>query len=268
MALLHVNFYSDILEMETEMEVILPQVTAANPRFAATREDGTYPVLYLLHGMGGNQTSWIRKTSIERYVNNMGLAVVMPSTELGWYTDTAYGMKYWIFLSEELPGICCELFPSISRRREDTFAAGLSMGGYGAIKLGLGAPERFGAVASLSGALDMMSMGSSQEFLDKKEYWEGVFGPFSGAKGSQNDLLALADQLMDSGKPLPKMYIWCGTEDYIYSQSVTARDHFIKAGYDVTYEESPGTHEWIYWDEKIQRVLRWLPLMPEAVEKR
>lgn len=264
MALLHVNFYSDILEMETEMEVILPQVTAKNPRFEMMREDGTYPVLYLLHGMNGNQTSWIRKTSIERYVCNMGLAVVMPATDLGWYTDTAYGIRYWTFLSEELPKICCSLFPCISKRREDTFAAGLSMGGYGAVKLGLGAPERFSAVASLSGALDMMGMEISLDPTDRTAYWEGVFGPISKAKGSQNDLLALADGLAGSGRPLPKMYMWCGTEDFIYSQNVTARDHFIKAGFDLTYEESPGTHEWVYWDEKIQRVLQWLPLKAEA----
>lgn len=264
MALLHVNFYSDILEMETEMEVILPQVTASNPRFASMRADGTYPVLYLLHGMNGNQTSWIRKTSIERYVSNMGLAVVMPSTDLGWYTDTAYGMKYWTFLSEELPKICCSLFPCISNRREDTFAAGLSMGGYGAVKLGLGAPERFSAVASLSGALDMMGMENSLDPKDRVEYWEGVFGPLLKAKGSQNDLFTLADQLAASGRPRPKMYMWCGTEDFIYGQNVRARDHFLKAGYDLTYEESPGTHEWVYWDEKIQRVLKWLPLVSEA----
>lgn len=258
MALLHVNFYSEILEMETEMEVILPQRTKKHPVLPGTREDGSYPVLYLLHGMNGNQTSWIRKTSIERYVNELGLVVVMPTTYMGWYTDTAYGSRYWTFLSRELPRICRGFFPHISPRREDTFAAGLSMGGYGAMKLGLGAPEQFGAVASLSGALDMMSLVENPEATEMKGYWEGIFGPLTQARGSENDLLALADKLKASGALPPRIYIWCGTEDFIYEQSLHARDHLQGLGFDVTYEESPGTHEWKYWDDKIQRVLSWL----------
>ena len=87
------------------------------------------PVLYLLHGMGGNHSVWERRTSIERYVSDYQMAVIMPSTDLAWYTDTTYDMKYWTFVAEELPQIRRELFPQLSSDREKTFAAGLSMGG-------------------------------------------------------------------------------------------------------------------------------------------
>ncbi len=106
--------------------------------------------------MSDDQTTWMRRTSIERYVSSLGIAVVMPTTHLGFYTDTQYQMKYWTFISQELPRICREFFPQMSDRREDTLAAGLSMGGYGAWKLGLGAGDTFGAAASLSGCLDMV----------------------------------------------------------------------------------------------------------------
>lgn len=76
------------------------------------------PVLYLLHGMGGNHSVWARRTSIERYVADLGIAVIMPSTDLAWYTDTQYDMNYWTFMSEELPRICHQLFPQLSTKRE------------------------------------------------------------------------------------------------------------------------------------------------------
>lgn len=118
--------------------------------------DGRCKTVYLLHGMSDDHTIWQRRTSIERYASKLGIAVVMPCTHLGFYTDTTYGMNYWTFISDELPKICREFFPQMSDKREDTLAAGLSMGGYGAWKLGLGASDTFGAAAALSGALDIV----------------------------------------------------------------------------------------------------------------
>ena len=154
MALLHVNFFSDVLGMATSMDVILPEQTAGQIGMEGKASDKLYPTLYLLHGMSDDHTIWQRRTSIERYVSDMGIAVVMPTTHLGWYTDMAQGNRYWTFISEELPAKCLSFFKNMSDRREDTFAAGLSMGGYGAFKLGLRCPDRFSAVASLSGGLD------------------------------------------------------------------------------------------------------------------
>ncbi len=155
MALMHVDFFSDVLGMCMDMDVIIPQKTRGQIGMEGTVGDGRYKTMYLLHGMSDDQTIWQRRTSIERYVSKLGIAVVMPTTHLAFYTDTAYGLKYWTFISQELPRICREFFPRMSHKREDTLAAGLSMGGYGAWKLGLGAGETFGAAASLSGALDI-----------------------------------------------------------------------------------------------------------------
>lgn len=260
MALLHVNFFSEVLGMCMNMDVILPQSTKGQIGMEGNRKDGKYPVLYLLHGMSDDHTIWQRRTSIERYVSELGIAVVMPTVHLSFYTDMKYGLKYWTFISEELPRICREFFPNMSDRREDTFAAGLSMGGYGALKLGLRASETFGAVACLSGALDMTASLKSGAINDPSGVFRNIYGSVEEMVGSDEDLMAVAKRLKESNKALPKVYIWCGTEDFLYEQNLTAKKTLTELGYDLTYEESAGDHQWKYWDEKIQRVLEWLPL--------
>ncbi|MDD6033690.1 MAG: alpha/beta hydrolase family protein [Oscillospiraceae bacterium] len=258
MALMQVNFFSDVLGMETQMNVILPQQTSGQIGVKNSDTCGRIPTLYLLHGMSDDHSTWLRRTSIERYAEDLGIAVVMPTTHLGWYTDMNVGNRYWTYISEELPRICRSFFKDLSDRREETFAAGLSMGGYGAMKLGLGASDTFGAVASLSGGLDAIAVARGD--LGGGRFWWSIFGDEEQVTGSDNDLFALATRLKESGKPLPKIYMWCGTEDFLYDHNIRMRDHLKGLGYDLTYEECPGDHQWKYWDQKIQNVLDWLPI--------
>ena len=258
MALLHVNFFSDVLGKMTAMYVVLQQNTSKQIGMTGVRKDGKYPVLYLLHGLSDDYTAWQRRSSIERYVADMGMAVVMPDADTSFYSDMVHGRKYWTYLSQELPEIVHEFFPNISQRREDNFVAGLSMGGYGAYKLALGT-DRFAAAASLSGALDLPLEFMSEDRIDANgELWENIFGDLRSVRDSVNDPMYLAKQLVESGKPLPKLYMWCGTEDFIYDLSVSAHKKLDELGFDLTYEESAGDHQWKYWDEKIQTVLKWL----------
>jgi putative tributyrin esterase len=241
-----------------QMDVILPEKTRGQIGMEGNRRSGRIPTLYLLHGMSDDHTIWQRRTSIERYVSNMGIAVVMPTTHLAWYTDMVYGHKYWTFISEELPTICKSFFHNLSDRREETFAAGLSMGGYGALKLGLAASKTFGAVATLSGAVDIKDSCLNIHKEENKDFWRNIFGDLNSIENSENDLFALSTKLKDSGKILPKVYMWCGTEDFLYHENVKMKKHLMDLGYDLTYEESPGDHQWKYWDEKIQTVLKWI----------
>lgn len=260
MALLHVNFFSGVLGMCMQMDVILPEKTRGQIGMEGEKKDGKIPVLYLLHGMSDDHTIWQRRTSIERYVSEMGIAVVMPAVHLSWYTDTAFGYKYWAFISGELPEICRNFFHNLSDKREENFAAGLSMGGYGALKLGLAASDTFGAVASLSGGLDIQDICFNIRKDVDKSFWSSIFGDLDKVEGGDKDLFFLAEELQASGKPLPKVYMWCGTEDFLYHENVKMKAHLMKLGYDLTYEESPGNHQWKYWDEKIQTVLKWISL--------
>ena len=114
MALLHTDFFSNVLGMCVQMDVILPQRTTGQIGMEGKTRLGKYPTLYLLHGLSDDHTIWQRRTSIERYVADLGIAVVMPCTHRAWYTDTATGMKYWTYISEELPAICRDFFPNMS----------------------------------------------------------------------------------------------------------------------------------------------------------
>jgi S-formylglutathione hydrolase FrmB len=230
------------------MNVIIPQ---GGP----SAKNRKYPVLYLLHGHSDDHTIWMRRTSIERYVEGMGLAVVMPAVNRSFYTDMKYGYKYWTFISEELPAIVRSLFP-ISDKREDNFAAGLSMGGYGAMKLVLNNPKKYAAAASLSGALDIAGHVEANGFTDI----EIIFGENAKVRGTKNDLMYLVEKVAASNGPKPKLYSCCGTEDFLYQDNLKFRDLCRSLPLDYTYEEEPGSHEWGYWDMKIQSILKWLPL--------
>ena len=167
------------------------------------------------------------------------------------------GLAWFKFISGELPALCRRFFPILSDRREDTFIGGLSMGGYGALKCGLRAPQTFSQVISLSGALDAADTAINNTVPATRRYWEDVFGPAKDVPGSENDLFAAATALADPALR-PKIYMWCGTEDFLYAQNTRMRDHLRALGYDLTYEESPGDHQWRYWDQKIADALAWL----------
>ena len=255
MATLEFQFYSKALKKVTTANVILPEIHKTKE--GVGNPGNTYKTLYLLHGLSGDHTNWLRKTSIERYANEYGIAVVMPDVGRSWYTDTAYGEKYFTFVAEELPAVCRSYFKGMSDKREDNYIAGLSMGGYGALKLGLNSSDTFSKVVSLSGGLDVDAL-VQERMLSNGEYWENVFGPADKIAGSENDLFASAERLKASGKALPDVYMWCGTEDFLYDQNVRMRDHLNNLGYNLTYTECPGDHQWKYWDEHIQKGIEWL----------
>ena len=169
MILTEVNFLSEVLTLHSTMYVLLPQRTLAETKSKRTPK---YRTLYLLHGHSDDHTAWQRWTSIERYVEGLNLAVVMPAVNLSFYTDMAHGGKYWQFISEEVPAVVRDMF-SLSSAREDNFVAGLSMGGYGAFKLALTYPERYAAAASLSGAVDIREVVKANDDPDNKAWLAG-----------------------------------------------------------------------------------------------
>jgi putative tributyrin esterase len=256
MALIHCEFKSGVLDLSTSMVVILPQ-PESSPRGRRRK----YPTLYLLHGLSDDHTAWQRWTSIERYVEPLGLAVVMPAVHRSFYTDMARGYRYWTFVSEELPGLARSFFP-LSDARKDNFVAGLSMGGYGAFKLALSFPDRYAAAASLSGALDVVRVAGGEDEDDDDDWRDemrGIFGDSEEVAGSDNDLFHLARRAARS-RVRPRLYQCCGTEDSLYPDNVRFKELAESVGLDLTYEEGPGEHEWSYWDQQIQNVLAWLPL--------
>ncbi|MGX6608382.1 alpha/beta hydrolase [Micromonosporaceae bacterium Da 78-11] len=247
MAMIRCDFFAETLEVGTSMTVVLPQQQV---------DDAPPPVLYLLHGLTDDHTAWTRLSSIERYATAKGLAVVMPQVHRSFYANEAYGMRFWDFLSVELPAVV-ERFFRVSTRREDTFVAGLSMGGYGAMKWALREPGRFAAAATLSGALDLAYI---QEF-DLRPHMRALVGRVFADRpvaGGGDDLL----HLISSADPaaLPSLMLRCGTEDHLVAQNERFVAACATAGVALDPGFGPGAHDWAYWDAQIQTVLDWLPI--------
>lgn len=248
MALLTCDFFSDALQMSTSLTVIWPELTTDTAAGEVTERPADPPLLYLLHGLTDDHSSWLRFSSVARYAEANGFAVVMPAVDRSFYADEKHGHRYWTYLSEELPAILRSIF-KLDPPRERCFVAGLSMGGYGALKLALRHPERFAAAASMSGALDLTTL---MQRPDRDEIFARVFG---GEISPDDDLLALVAQ---GAAPTPRLWVGCGTEDHLYPHSRTFVAAAEAASYDVTTSWRPGAHTWDVWDAMLADVIAWL----------
>lgn len=247
MALIDWRFRSETLDVQTAAMVV---VNDSALRWAKKR--APLKVLYLFHGLSDDHTIWQRWTSIERHVAALDLLVVMPNVNRSFYTNMVHGARYWDFVSEELPAVTRAFFP-VSQRRDDTFVAGLSMGGYGAFKLALSRPDAFAAAGSFSGALVIETRNDDPALARD---WAAIFGG-AELRGSEHDLIALARRAA-VGDQRPRLYQWCGTEDFLYQDNLAFRDAVQPLELEHTYEEGPGDHSWGYWDAAIVRFLEWL----------
>ena len=255
MARLRCDVFSEVLGLSTSMTVLLPEATTRQIGLAGHTRAGLPPVLYLLHGLSDDDTIWTRRTSLERYAAELGLAVVMPAVQKSFYTDQVHGLPFWTFLTEELPAMVGRFF-RVSGRREDTFVAGLSMGGYGAFKWALREPGRFAAAASLSGALD-------QPRREGGEGWHTLMEPTfdrRSIRDTPDDVLWLLDRAIEAGEDLPALYVGCGVDDELVDESRTFVDRAAGRLPSLEVAYGPGGHDWAYWDRAIQDVLAWLPL--------
>ena len=261
MALLHCNFMSRSLGRPVPIQVVLPTDKMAGPQEQAPQ--GPFKTLYLLHGIFGDETDWVCGTRLQSWAQDRNLAVVMPAGENSFYVDNPRASRlYGTYIGKELVDFTRRTFP-LSAKREDTFIGGLSMGGFGAIVNGLQNPETFGAVCALSSALILDSMMENKEYTDflmtNKGYYESVFGDLDQVRDSDMDYDALAEKV--AKEPVkPRFYMACGTEDGLIGVNRAFRDHLQGLGFDVTYEEGPGVHDWYFWDKYILKAMEWLPV--------
>lgn len=254
MALIQVNVTSECLKRVVPIQVILPVETAEPP----------YKTLYLLHGVLGNYTDWVSGTCIQRWAEEKHVAVVMPSGDNSFYLDREDTCNlYGTYIGEELVRLTRRMFP-LSYKRKDTFLAGLSMGGYGALRNGLKYNETFGYLAGLSSALFQDEMNTwtndTPKFYRRRDFAEGLFGDLDKVMEGDKSPLWLAGRLIEEGKKLPEIYLACGTEDSLLSANRRFKKAMEDLGAELTYEEGPGGHEWDFWNRYIKRVLDWLPL--------
>ena len=260
MAFFDCHFASEALKCAASLYAIIPQPAAGQIGMTSRgRKSGRYPVLYLLHGLSDDHTIWLRRTSIERYAAERGIAVIMPAAGRSFYQDMAAGPRYWTHVSEEVPRLARAFFP-LSDRREDTYVAGLSMGGYGALRMALARPDRYAAAGSFSGALDMVrrTQDIARDAVFSREEMEWIFGRGLKIAGTDADLFHLARRVARSRKPRPRLFQYCGTADFLYQDNLRFRDHAQHLNLDVTYREDGGTHGWAWWDTQVLAFLDWV----------
>lgn len=257
MALIQINYASSALQRNVPVQVILPidkRTVDGKPL-----PERNFKTLYLLHGYLGNFASWVSNTRIQRWAEERDLCVVMPSGDNSFYIDRPEtGNCYGQFIGEELVAITRQMFP-LSRKREDTFIGGLSMGGFGAMRNGLKYHDTFGAIISFSGVFGFLPEDTAKSSKGNMDFERALFGDLEKAVVSDKNPIWLAGQLAGCEK-LPDIYIACGTEDPLLPHSRNFRDLLTENGFQVTYVEGPGGHEWDFWDRYIKKALDWLPL--------
>lgn len=257
---LRMDFFSETLKMGTSAVILLPQIATHQIGMASTQNSVT-PVLYLLHGLSDDCTTWERRTSIERYAASYGIAVVMPEVRRSFYTNERYGENYFDFIAKELPELIHDKFNlghTPENTRENSLVAGLSMGGFGAIKLALNLPQSFKAAGSFSGALNLKRFDFCTERREMAARLWGLGIVEQASLAPEDDLIALLANFSDDEiKNLPKLWVGCGKQDFLLDQNLDFLELATARKVAITTELTAGDHTWELWDEYLQRFLNW-----------
>lgn len=238
---IHLN-HNNALQKMTSAMVILPE-----------GKPGPFPVFYLLHGLSDDHTAWTRRTCIERYVQGLPLIVVMPNGERSFYSDSISTplAAFETFLLRDLIGFVDNTFQTVASRKGRVIA-GLSMGGYGAIKLALKYPGLFRAAVSHSGALGRVhDLTPDAPDHPLRHELTAIFGP--NPRGGADDLFALAERI--DRRQLPALRIDCGVDDFLIEQNRSFHRHLMELQIPHEYQEFPGEHTWEYWDRHVQETV-------------
>lgn len=257
MAQLHCNFFSYSLGFGVDIEVLLPSMSPCDmgdPVKRTHRLPSKFPVLYLLHGHGNDYRSWLRFTSLERYAEERRIAVVTVSVGNKGYMNAEYGENWYDFVGWELPEFVTANFP-ISDRREDTYIAGASMGGYGALAHALGHPGSYRAVGAFSPATD----------------WGESPRRIGHSMPQMLSLYKLLDRAQTGEEPLPDIFCCIGAGDFLLESMDAFHRHLQEKKVPHRYDRVEGwEHEWGFWERELPAFLDWLPRTDAyaAMEKR
>lgn len=249
MALIQMNYLSKTLGMHQSLNIILPE---DDSYFDPSNETKKLKTMLLFHGLSSDTHSYIRYTSIERYANEYQLAIIMPNADHSFYTNMAFGHSYYDYILE-VYNYVHQILP-LSRKREDNFIAGHSMGGYGTIKFALTQSDKFAKAAPLSAVFE------AQRFIDLD--WtdfspQSITGNNTQIKGTELDTYYLLDQAIDANVDIPELFIMCGKEDFLYHDNLQFIETLNKKGVSYKFEDGPGDHDYAYWDRAIKRAIKW-----------
>lgn len=262
MAVFQVDYFSKALEKHTIFHMILPNdlppmMIGSNPNYNRKTK-----LLILLHGYSGSSKDWLYGSLISELAAKYNLAVVMPSGDNSFYLDgKGTGKAYCRFVGQELVEYVKRTF-NLSAEKDDTYIAGLSMGGFGAIHTGLYYPETFGKVVGLSSAMIIHNIkNKTEDFKDgiaDYDYYTSVFGRLDQLENSDNNPEYLIKKLKEENIQIPKIYMACGTEDFLLEENRAFYKFLTDEQVDVTYIEGPGAHTWEFWNAYLEPSIKWL----------
>ncbi len=233
MALCTVRFFSTALARQTAMNVICPD-----------RPRRRLAVLVLLHGLSDDYTAWQRYTRLEKHAERRRLIIVMPDGARSFYINSDAAGAYEDGIIQDCLGTAERLFPAVGRR-EGRAIAGLSMGGYGAMSLGLKHPGLFAAISAHSGAFDVGRR------LRQRPGFELLAADLARRA---NNCRALA-KAVAARRRRPAIRFDCGVDDGLIDTNRAFHAYLDRLGLAHDYREYPGAHTWDYWDEHIVETL-------------
>ncbi|MBA2340478.1 MAG: hypothetical protein H0V88_08790 [Pyrinomonadaceae bacterium] len=257
-----VQFKSSLVGAELPYEVLLPpdyNLAASNAK--------RYPVLYLLHGLGGNPRSWFN-LGVSEAASRYSLIVVLAEGRDSFYTDSASAPaeKFESYFVRELAPDVDRRFRTVASR-DGRAVGGLSMGGYGALKFAIKYPEMFAVAASMSGAISSSSWQKPEDLpASLRSLLVKIFGAPDSPTHTSNDLFRLlAEMSPERRAQLPFLYFDCGTEDFLFESNRQFAALLNERKIKHEYRELPGSHEQKYWrrqlPEVFETIARELPAM-------
>ena len=262
MAIFQTDFYSESLTKHMNVKVIIPNDVTPEMIQGNENYNRNMKTLYLLHGYSGSSNAWITGSNIEEMAIKYNLAVVMPSGDNSFYLDAkGRGRSYCQYVGKELVEYMNKTF-GFSDKKEDTYIGGISMGGFGAIHTGLYFPNTFGKVVGLSSALIIHNIKDIEvDYVDQiadYHYYESVFGDLNKLEESDNNPEYLVHKLKKAGEEIPPIYMACGTEDFLIEENRSFYSFLKEEKVAVDYIESPGVHDWAFWNKYLEPSIQWL----------
>jgi len=238
-----ISFFSPALGRTMQYRVVEPsEMTAAK-----------LPVVFLLHGGGGTYWDWTNYSDVARFALS-GLVLVMPDADESWYTNSASRPRdrYEDYIVQDLISDVRQRFPVLSARSA-TGAIGISMGGYGAIKIALHHPELFSFVGALSPAVDVPRRGFEPQRAAQWYHYRQIFGPGGSDTRVQNDLFRLISRRVDP-RDAPFFYITCGEQEALLLPNREFVDDLRGRGFRFEFHEAEGGHNWQQWNAQLPGV--------------